>query len=215
MSTTSGSSATETGPSREHGRLDRRVGKTRRALKEGLTDLILEKGYEAVTVQDIIDRADVGRSTFYAHFTDKEDLLMAILSDLQVPGPEISSRKADDPAFGWTLELFIHFGSARRLFKALASSQSGPPGQREMTSWLEELAEAELARLRAPRQLDPVQRETVVRFLVGTFMGFMVWWMRDGNENLPAETVDHAFRSLVMPGVANVLGLKIELPRAL
>jgi AcrR family transcriptional regulator len=215
MSSTSGRSGTEGGPSRDQGRPDRRVGKTRRALKEGLTDLILEKGYEAVTVQDIIDRADVGRSTFYAHFTDKEDLLMAILSDLQVPGPEISRRRADDPAFGWTLELFLHFGSARRLFKALSSSQSGPPGQREMTSWLEELAQAELDRLHAPRQLDPAQRETVVRFLVGTFMGFMVWWMREGNENLPAETVDHAFRSLVMPGVANVLGVDIETPSAL
>jgi AcrR family transcriptional regulator len=54
-------------------RPDRRVSKTRKALKEALTDLILEKGYEAVTVQDVIDRADVGRSTFYAHFIDKDD----------------------------------------------------------------------------------------------------------------------------------------------
>ena len=67
-------------------RPDRRVGKTRKALKEALTDLILEKGYEAVTVQDVIDRADVGRSTFYAHFVDKDDLLMAILADLEMPG---------------------------------------------------------------------------------------------------------------------------------
>ena len=68
------------------GRPDRRVGKTRRALKEALTDLILEQGYESVTVQDVIDRADVGRSTFYAHFLDKDDLLMAILADLEMPG---------------------------------------------------------------------------------------------------------------------------------
>src|SRR6476659_8968394 len=108
---------------REEGRgarPDRRVARAKRALKEALTDLILEKGYEAVTVQDIIDRADVGRSTFYDHLTHKEDLLMAILSDLQVPGPDMSGRKADDPAFGWTRELFHHFGSGRRLFKALA-----------------------------------------------------------------------------------------------
>ena len=202
------------GPQGRHGsRPDRRVGKTRRALKDGLTDLILEKGYEAVTVQDIIDRADIGRSTFYAHFTDKEDLLMAILSDLQVPGPDTSA--ANDPAFGWTLELFNHFGSGKRLFKALASSQSGPPGQREMVRWLEDLARAELSRLRAPHKLEPVKLEWVVRFLVGTFMGFMVWWMREENEHLPAESVDHAFRSLVMPGVANVLGLDIEIPTSL
>ena len=69
-----------------HRRPDRRVNRTRRALKEALTDLILEKGYEHVTVGDVLDRADVGRSTFYAHFVDKDALLMAILADLDVPG---------------------------------------------------------------------------------------------------------------------------------
>ena len=196
-------------------RPDRRVGKTRKALKEALTDLILEKGYEEVTVQDVIDRADVGRSTFYAHFVDKDDLLMAILADLDVPSPDASSWKADDPAFGWTLALFRHFGSGRRLFKAVASSQSGALARRETTQRLEELARAELSRLKAARRLDAFRLELMVRFLVGTFIGFMDWWMREENDQLPAEVVDHAFRSLVLPGVSNVLGLDIELPTSL
>ena len=194
---------------------DRRVGKTRKALKEALTDLILEKSYEAVTVQDVIDRADVGRSTFYAHFTDKHDLLMAILADLEVPGPDTSRWKSDDPAFAWTLELFRHFGSGKRLFKAVASSQSGPLARQETIRRLEDLARAELSRLRAARKLDAFRLEMVVRFLVGTFIGFMDWWMREENEHLPPEVVDHAFRSLVLPGVANVLELDLELPKAL
>src|SRR5213083_1335957 len=161
------------------GRPDRRVARSRRALKEGLTDLILERGYEAVTVQDVIDRADVGRSTFYAHFIDKDDLLMAILADLEVPGPDMSDWKPDDPAFGWTLELFRHFGSGKRLFKAVASSQSGAVARRETTQRLEKLAQAELSRLKAARTLDAFKLQTVVRFLVGTFIGFMDWWMRE------------------------------------
>jgi AcrR family transcriptional regulator len=164
-------------------RPDRRVSKTRKALKEALTDLILEKGYEGVTVQDVIDRADVGRSTFYAHFIDKDDLLMAILADLEMPGLDPSSWKPDDPAFGWTLALFRHFGSVKRL--------------------------------NAARRLDSFQLETIVHFLVGTFIGFMDWWMREENDHLPAEQVDHVFRSLVLPGVANVLELDLELPRSL
>ena len=196
-------------------RPDRRVGRTRKALKEALTDLILEKGYEAVTVQDVIDRADIGRSTFYAHFVDKDDLLMAILADLEVPGPDTTRWTPDDPAFGWTLELFRHFGSGKRLFKAVASGQSSALARRETTRRLEDLARTELSRLEAGRKLDAFRLETVVRFLVGTFIGFMDWWMREENEHLPAEVVDHAFRSLVLPGVANVLELDLELPKAL
>ena len=196
-------------------RPDRRVGKTRKALKEALTDLILEKGYEAVTVQDVIDRADVGRSTFYAHYIDRDDLLMAILADLDVPGPDASSWSADDPAFGWTLELFRHFGSGKGLFKAVASGQSGALARRDTIERLEKLVMAELSRLKAARKLDDFRLQTVVRFLVGTFIGFMDWWMREENEHLPAEQVDHAFRSLVLPGVANVLELELELPTSL
>ena len=186
-------------------RPDRRVGKTRKALKEALTDLILEQGYEGLTVQDVIDRADVGRSTFYAHYVDKDDLLMAILADLQMPGLDPSGWRPDDPAFGWTLALFRHFGSVKRLFKAVAGSQSGALARRDTTERLEQLALAELSRLKAARGLDAFQLQTIVRFLVGTFIGFMDWWIRDENEHLPAEQVDHAFRSLALPGVANVL----------
>jgi len=196
-------------------RPDRRVGKSRKALKDALTDLILEKGYEGVTVQDVIDRADVGRSTFYAHYIDKDDLLMAILADLDVPGPDSSSWSVDDPAFGWTLELFRHFGSGKRLFTAVARGQSGALARRETTERLETLARAELSRLKAARKLDAFRLELLVRFLVGTFIGFMDWWMREENEHLPPEQVDHAFRSLVLPGVASVLQLDLELPKSL
>ena len=196
-------------------RPDRRVAKTRRALKEALTDLILEQGYERVTVNDVLVRADVGRSTFYAHFMDKDDLLMAILADLEVPAPNASDWQQDDPAFGWTLELFRHFGSGKRLFKAVAGGQTGVLARRETVRRLEVLAEAELSRLKAARKLDAFRIQMMVRFLVGTFIGFMDWWLREENDHLPAEQVDHAFRSLVLPGVANVLELDLELPKSL
>src|SRR3954469_23951916 len=62
---------------------DRRVRRTRRLLREALLALVLEKGYEAVTVQDVLDRADVGRATFYAHFRDKDDLLISGADELR------------------------------------------------------------------------------------------------------------------------------------
>ena len=87
--------------------------------------------------------------------------------------------------------------------------------RRETTARLEKLAQAELSRLKAARKLDAFRLETIIRFVVGTFIGFMDWWMREENEHLPAEQVDHAYRSLVLPGLANVLELELELPKSL
>src|SRR5512141_2904590 len=58
-------------------KIDRRVQRTQQLLREALVALILEKGYDAITVQDILDLANMGRSTFYAHYRDKEDLLLS------------------------------------------------------------------------------------------------------------------------------------------
>jgi AcrR family transcriptional regulator len=190
-------------------RTDRRVSRTRRALKDALTSLILEKGYESVTVQDIIDRADVGRSTFYAHFVDRDELLMAIFADLETPAPDPTAWRPDDPPFGWTLQLFRHFEGGKRVFKAVSGLESGAIARHETNRWLETLARAELGRLRMPQRHDPATIEMVVRFMVGTFVGFMAWWIRDENEALSALDVDRAFRALVLPGVANVLGLDV------
>ena len=62
---------------------DRRVQRTRKLLQDALIALVLEKGYEAVTIQDIIDRANVGRSTFYAHFLDKQHLFLSGFEQLR------------------------------------------------------------------------------------------------------------------------------------
>jgi len=68
---------------------DRRVRRTRQLLRDALMELTLERGYDRVTVQDILDKADVGRSTFYAHYRDKDDLLV---SEFEALHPSLSVR---------------------------------------------------------------------------------------------------------------------------
>src|SRR5687767_2197406 len=98
---------------------DRRVRRTRRTLQEALTTLILDKSYERITIQDVLDRADVGRSTFYAHFRDKDDLLMAcfdgVREELQ---REFAAEQSADA-------LFLHAHRHRRIYKALCGKKSG------------------------------------------------------------------------------------------
>src|SRR5262245_47433680 len=108
---------------------DRRVRRTRRTLHEALIALILEKGYERVTVQDILDRADVGRSTFYTHFRDKEALLLTsfdgvrdeLRRELDAVGP---GQPMADPARP-AAALFAHAHRNRRVYQALCGRQGG------------------------------------------------------------------------------------------
>src|SRR5919198_534909 len=64
--------------------VDRRIQRTQQLLRSALMSLIQEKGFESLSVQDIIDRANVGRATFYAHFDNKEDLLASGIEELRI-----------------------------------------------------------------------------------------------------------------------------------
>lgn len=104
---------------------DRRTDRTRRALADALVELILEKGYEAVTVQAILDRANVGRSTFYAHFDSKEELLFSGHSWLDT-GSFFSEPGEDASFYGIDLRgLFGHAAANHRLAKAMLGKNSG------------------------------------------------------------------------------------------
>ena len=81
-------------------RLDRRVSRTRRQLRDALMALILERGYNMVTIEDITDRADLGRTTFYLHYRDKDELLIesleAIAQDLKAQVEQQVSQQMED-----------------------------------------------------------------------------------------------------------------------
>ena len=72
----------ETVETMKNDNIDRRVQRTRQLLNEALMALIVEKGYDAITVQNLIDRANLGRSTFYAHYQDKDDLLLSGMEEV-------------------------------------------------------------------------------------------------------------------------------------
>ena len=105
---------------------DRRVRKTRKLLSDALRSLLLEKGYESVTIQEILDRADVGRSTFYTHFESKEHLLVGqepmerLIAELNEPRPGLSEK----PQINF-LALFQHVIDNAELAKSAIGTESG------------------------------------------------------------------------------------------
>ncbi|MRS03949.1 TetR/AcrR family transcriptional regulator, partial [bacterium] len=118
-------------PQPEKQKMDRRFQRTEQSLRDALIDLILEKGYDAITIQDILDRANMGRSTFYAHYRDKEELLLsgfqALFEAFQKDYIQTATPDQDPIHTGKELSLFFfrHAGSHRDLFKAMIGDQGG------------------------------------------------------------------------------------------
>ncbi|MGW7410139.1 TetR/AcrR family transcriptional regulator [Streptomyces sp. NPDC054833] len=180
---------------------DRRVRRTRRALLDALSALMAQKGYDAVTVADIIDRADVGRSTFYSHYTDKADLLEDGLADLRsLLRPPVGSARPRHP-LDFSLPMFRHAHQQRRLARALAHRSSAGP----LLSRIEELLVETVGEPLAAHASGPVPVEAAARFVTGAFLGLLAWWL-DQDEPCSAEEIDQVFRALVAPGLRAATG---------
>jgi AcrR family transcriptional regulator len=186
---------------------DRRVQRTRKLLQDALIALILEKGYEAVTIQDIIDRANVGRSTFYAHFLDKQELFLSRFEELRVFLAQQQAGSADQPVrtFTFSRGMFEHAQSHLPLYRALVGKQSGAIMVRHMQQMITGLVRDELAVV-APEDATPMPRELVVHYTVSAFMGLLIWWA-DHEAPYSAAQMDSIFQQLAVPGVLSGLGL--------
>lgn len=178
---------------------DRRVQRTRRALREALISLIVERGWEGFSVQDVCDRADVGRSTFYTHFADKEDLVAGGLEDLRTTlrAQVLAAGGGDGRPLGFSRGLVEHAFEHQRLFRALVGKRSGELVQRMFRQMVLELVREDVAaRLPAgPR------RDGAAAFLAGAFHELLTWSL-EARSGLGPEEVDALFHDLAGPALA-------------
>jgi AcrR family transcriptional regulator len=140
------------------------VRRTQRHLRDALVELILERGWDAVTVRDVCERADVGRSTFYVHFADKESLLLSGFDELHGALAELS-RDAKVP-FAFAEALLSHALENVPLFQAVMGRQAGHQVQWRFRDVLVTLLGQEPAVLKLPQ----ASRGWTARFLAGGFI---------------------------------------------
>jgi AcrR family transcriptional regulator len=183
----------------EEKKLDRRERRTRQALSEALIALMQEKRYDAITVQDIIDRADVGRSTFYAHYRDKEDLFV---SEFQAALGSLLEQIGDGEAGEQiipSLRLFRHFREHHHLYQALVWGRGLDTLSRASRGYLTQIVERRIARLAGSAELA-VPLPVLSEYLTGTLLNLIQWWL-DNHMPYSPERMDEIFQRLVMPGV--------------
>src|SRR6516164_9340157 len=179
--------------------IDRRVARSREMLHQALLSLIMEKGYEPITVEDICERANVGRSTFYAHFTGKDDLKRSGLGHLRQElldrhRSASASEQSSAGPFGFSLPMFEHARDHMNLYRALVGSKGGAIALDTIRQTLCEFVRGELAKTEG-KDTNRVPREFVVQHIVGAYMAVLTWWL-DGGAKLPPERMDAMFQSL-------------------
>jgi len=180
---------------------DRRINRTRNNLFQALSSLMLEKRYDDITVQDIIDRANVGRSTFYAHFQNKEDLAegmsFQILDSLT---QAIEQYNPDPQSFLPGPELFEHIREHFSMFKVMISGRGldlfFQKGQEYWSERMSAYLQAILPAGQTPRVPIPI----LAHYVSGTFINLLKWWI-DNKMPYTSERMTEIMRLLVMPSV--------------
>ena len=187
--------------------VDRRIQRTRKALHEALKALVLEGPYDSITVQQILDRANVGRSTFYTHFHDKDELLMWGTQHLRATLS--AERQERDASSGASPERIIYFSRAmfdhangyRKIYRALVNSAVWPHVRQRIQNILAELIRRECEMVkRSQRSKSKLPLELFVHYLAATLMTVMTWWV-DHKNSLSAEEIDQVYRVLVLPSI--------------
>jgi AcrR family transcriptional regulator len=180
---------------------DRRSQRTYRLVSSAFAELLVEKPYEEILVQDILDRADIGRTTFYAHYFDKEDVLGSIVEqELELLTSQISHAAAKQRVVP-SLELFEHaYHSENQQFRALMRSRAGEFLWEALQAALCRAIESALSTLCAEKRSPPIPLPVVSQYLAGAFLTLLKWWVAADMPYSP-ERMESIFQQLALPGV--------------
>jgi AcrR family transcriptional regulator len=185
-------------------RKDRRIQRTEELLRGALGALIREKPYEDIVVKEILGRANVGRSTFYAHFDGKDDLLRNCVHHLVQPAGPQGGRQAKpvrtEDILWFSLPILEHVERHR---PGPGTGGVGKWQHEQLREPIAELIAAETGRALHDRAVRRVPPDLLVRWVVSTFVLVLNWWL-EIETPLPAREADRLFRALVEPSLAQV-----------
>ena len=175
---------------------DRRVQRTRLMLLDALRTLLMERGYERLTIQNILERAGVGRATFYTHFGSKDELLASSIEGLRGWLVEEARRRAPQ-RIGVSLPLLEHFDSHRSIYRCTINRRGEVTVGRMMRRMLRDLMRDDIA---AASPENGALVELTAEYVAGALWSTVVWWMTV-EPGLTAGEVNGVFRRLVFDGI--------------
>ena len=186
-------------------RQDRRSQRTRHLITDATLALLFEKRYEAITIQDILERANIGRSTFYTHYFDKEDVLASITEQMIETFDQQCAQRHGQEGIVPALELFEHVQQQYHYFQAILRCRAGDVLWQAAQATLSKGIEQTLA-MRYPEQaVPPVPRSVIAHYVSGSFLSLLKWWLQAEMPYPPAQ-MERMFQQLALPGIQAAIG---------
>lgn len=185
--------------------MDRRQQKTRAAIFAAFSELLAEKNYSKITVQEIIDEANVGRTTFYAHFETKEFLLKALCEDLfgHIISTALdcththglySGQNAPESVF---CHLLQHLQENDKNILELLSCESSEIFLRYFKDSLNGLVQSQFVNQNRRNNID-IPQDFLINHISGSFVEMVLWWIKGRTKQSPEE-LDRYFRAVIEP----------------
>jgi AcrR family transcriptional regulator len=193
-------------------KLDPRVIRTRQLLRDALVSLIAEKGFDAITVQDIVDRATLNRATFYLHFQDKHELLIKSLRDeidelvADIGPAEDSDQLVVEGPQRPIVQVFQHVAQHARFYQVMMGAAGVPSFIAAVRDYIAEITLHWLMLLQPDPTKSVVPLEIVANSLSWSLLGVLIWWL-DHNMPQSPEYMAEQFRLLNTSDLRQVLGL--------
>jgi AcrR family transcriptional regulator len=184
---------------KSHPKTDRRILRTRDALGDALVALMHEKSFDEITVQEVLDRAGVGRSTFYVHYRDKDDLFLSDAEDFFESFSSVLKRQGASPKrLVPVREFFAHVRDAREFHAVLVSSGKMNDVRVLGLGFLARSIEERLQT--AGVELEPARRSAQAHAMAGSLFSLLDWWMDRGMKADPKE-MDELFHGMAWSGL--------------
>lgn len=199
------------------GDVDRRVRRTQARLREAIVDLVHDKGFHAVTVDHICERADVTRATFYVHFRDKEHLLSSVVDDLVDRSLDrfAATGRTDGRGGHRLIALFEEAREHERAFALVLRGEADGTALRRFRARLTEIVGQALAEHVDEASATPrVPLDVVTTLFVGEIVGLLVWWVEHDEADLDASDVVAWLRTASVNGRHWALGIDDPHPLA-
>jgi AcrR family transcriptional regulator len=182
-------------------KLDRRIRHTREVLGDALIALMLEKPFDSITIQQVLDRAGIGRSTFYNHFRGKDDLFLSDVEDFfELMSMALTRHNDRSTRLAPVHEFFAHVAEVRPFIRALRDSQKFHDVFELGQGHLARGIESRLAAMPLAKDMNPTGRAARAHALAGALFSLLTCWL---NHNQPAtpQQMDALFHQLAWSGL--------------